>query len=105
MPNAVWGFTGYALYGQRTMYGELNARGKTWRIYFHDTPQTLVLAHQWQSQNKLNYAHIDRFEANAAGPAADFPAFVFIEPQYAGDDANDDHPPYDVMAGEALIAR
>ena len=105
MPNDRWDFTGYALYDQRTIYDELTACGKTWRIYFHDTPQTLALARQWQSQNKLNYAHIDDFETDAAGPAADFPAFVFIEPQYVGVDANDDHPRYDVMAGEALIAR
>jgi phospholipase C len=104
MPNDLWDFTGYALYDQRTIYDELNARGKGWRIYFHDTPQSLALARQWRSENKLNYAHIDRLEGDAAAPA-DFPAFVFIEPQYTGDDANDDHPPYDVMAGEALIAR
>ena len=83
MPNDVRDFTGYALYDQRTIYDELNARGKTWRIYFHDTPQTLALARQWQSQNKLNYSHIEHFEADAAGPAADLPAFVFVEPQYA----------------------
>jgi phospholipase C len=104
MPNDARDFAGYSLYDQRTIYDELNAHEKTWRIYFHDTPQTLALARQWQSQNKLNYAHIDRFEVDAAGPAADFPAFVFVEPQYTGDNPNDDHPPHDVMAGEALIA-
>jgi phospholipase C len=105
MPNDFCDFTGFALYDQRTIYDELNARDKTWRIYFHDIAQTLVLARQWQSQNRPNYAHIDRFEADVAGPVTNFPAFVFIEPQYAGDEPNDDHAPYDVMAGEALIAR
>lgn len=105
MPNDASDFGGFALYDQRTIYDELNAHGKTWRIYFHDTPQSLVLVGQWKSENKLNYAHIDRLEADAADPAADFPAFVFVEPQYAGDNANDDHPPYDVMAGDKLIAR
>jgi phospholipase C len=105
MPNDARDFAGYALYDQRTIYDELNAHKKSWRIYFHYTPQTLALAHQWQSQNKLKYAHIDCIEADAGGPAADFPAFVFVEPQYAGGNPNDDHPPYDVMAGEALIAR
>jgi phospholipase C len=105
MPDNARDFTGYALYDQRTIYDELNDAGKKWRIYFHDTPQTLALARQWESQNKLNYAHIDRLERHAGGPAADFPAYVFVEPQYAGDNPNDDHAPYDVMAGEALIAR
>jgi phospholipase C len=105
MPNDARDFTGYALYDQRTIYDEINARDKTWRIYFHDTPQTLALARQWQSENRLKYAPIDQFGKDAAGQAAEFPAFVFVEPQYAGDDANDDHPPYDVMAGEALITR
>jgi phospholipase C len=105
MPNDKWDLEGYALHDQRTVYDELNAHGKSWRIYFHDAAQTLALTHQWQSQNRLNYAHIDQFEAHTAGPATDFPAFVFIEPQYAGDNPNDDHPPYDVMNGERLIAR
>jgi phospholipase C len=105
MPNDARDLRGYALHDQRTIYDELNAHGKSWRIYFHDTPQTLALTHQWESQNRLNYSHIDQFEADASGRAAGFPAFVFVEPQYAGDNPNDDHPPYDVMNGEQLIAR
>jgi hypothetical protein len=105
MPNDARDLQGYALHDQRTLYDELNDHRKSWRIYFHDTPQSLALTRQWQSENRLNYAHIDQFEAHAADPADDFPAFVFIEPQYAGDNPNDDHPPYDVMNGERLIAR
>ena len=36
-------------------------------------------------------------------PENEFPAFVFIEPAYMGPEANDDHPPHDVMKGEWLI--
>jgi phospholipase C len=105
MPDNQWDFKGYALYDQRTIYDELNDHDKEWRIYFHDVPQTLALSNQWQSENKRKYSPIENFEADAAGPASQFPAFVFIEPQYNGDDANDDHPPYDIMQGQALTAR
>jgi hypothetical protein len=43
MPDNKWDFKGHALYDQRTIYDELNAHQKAWRIYFHDVPQTLVL--------------------------------------------------------------
>src|SRR5207247_381035 len=105
MPEKMQDFTGYALYDQRTIYDELTDHDIKWRIYFHDIPQSLALSNQWESENKLNYSQIRDFEADAAGPAAEFPKFVFVEPQYNGDDANDDHPPYDIMQGQALIAR
>jgi phospholipase C len=105
MPDNAQDFKGWALYDQRTIYDELTAHKKSWRIYFHDMPQTLSFTRQWESQNKLNYRHIEHFEADVAGPAGNFPDFVFVEPQYNGDDANDDHPPYDIMRGQALIAR
>src|SRR5437588_664059 len=105
MPDTKLDFKGWALYDQRTIYDELTVHQKKWRIYFHDAPQTLALSNQWKSENKLNYSPIEDFEADTAGPEASFPEFVFIEPQYTGDDANDDHPPYDIMQGEALIAR
>ncbi len=105
MPDYTWDYHGYALYDQRTIYDELTDHQVKWRIYFHDIPQTLALSHQWQSENAANYSHIENFEADVAGPATEFPAYVFIEPQYNGEDANDDHPPYDIMRGQALVAR
>jgi phospholipase C len=39
------------------------------------------------------------------GVEADFPQYSFIEPAYFGDEQNDQHPPSDVLRGEALLAQ
>jgi phospholipase C len=44
------------------------------------------------------------FYEESAGPAEEFPAFCVIEPSYFRPGANDDHPPHNVLGGEALIA-
>jgi phospholipase C len=47
---------------------------------------------------------MDRFFADAAGDAAKFPEFAFLEPKYFGLDQNDDHPPHNIMKAQKLIA-
>ncbi len=86
-------------------HDELTDQGINWRIYYHDVPQTLMFTNQWKEENVRNYSHIEHFEEDVSGNPTDFPAYVFIEPQYSGDDANDDHPPYDIIRGQQLIAR
>jgi phospholipase C len=71
-----------------------------WRIYFGDVPQSLVLTHQWAHLG--NYRAFKHWEADVA--AGDLPAYSFIEPTYFGPHQNDQHPPHDVMRGDALIA-
>jgi phospholipase C len=92
------------LYNQDTIYDRLNARGIPWRIYYGDVPQSLVLTHQLHPRNASKYRRFERFFDKARGPAADFPAYVFLEPNYFSNQ-NDQHPPSDVMRGEVLIAR
>ena len=95
----------FAFYDQTTIYDRLNSKGQSWRIYFHDTPQSLSLVHQWERQNRRRYALMDKFDEEVRGPEAGFPSYSVIEPQYMGDDANDDHPPHDIMLAQDLIAR
>ncbi len=53
----------------------------------------------------MNYHQIDKFFQDVAQLKADeFPDFALIEPKYAGQDQNDDHPPHNIMKGEKLIA-
>jgi phospholipase C len=90
------------LYNQPTVYTRLHEKNISWRIYYGDVPQSLLMTQQLEFP--LNYRRMDRFAADAAGPAAEFPQYVFIEPCYFGSGQNDEHPPSDVMHGEALIA-
>jgi phospholipase C len=89
------------LYDERTLYDELHDNHVPWRIYFGDFPQSLVLTHQMD-----HLEHYRRFSAwEADVKAGDLPAYSFIEPTYFGPDENDQHPPHDVLRGDALIAR
>ncbi len=101
MPAGVF-HPGLYLYNQPTVYQRLQEKGISWRIYYGDVPQSLLLTQQLGFPT--GYRRMDRFTADIQGPASDFPQYVFIEPCYFGAGQNDQHPPTDVMQGEALIA-
>ena len=88
------------VYNERTLYDEMTEAGIPWRIYFGDVPQSLVLTHQWEHLG--NYRAYSHWQDDIK--AGDLPAYSFIEPTYFGDGQNDQHPPHDVMRGDALIA-
>jgi phospholipase C len=89
------------LYNERTLYDEFTDAGVSWRIYFGDVPQSLALTHQWRHLG--NYRAFKHWEADVK--AGSLPAYSFIEPTYFGPHQNDQHPPHDVMRGDALIAQ
>lgn len=103
MPDSVFNLN-WHWYDQATLYDRLNAAGISWRIYYGDVPQSLVLVHQLEPENAIKYRKFQNFFGDAAGDEDKFPRFCFIEPAYNHPGANDDHPPYDVMSGQALIA-
>ena len=87
---------------QDTIFDRLNARQRSWRVYYYDFPSSLLLRHQRKPENLLHYHKIDDFFAHSN--KGDLPDFTFIEPKYFGADQNDDHPPHNIMKGEKLIA-
>lgn len=89
------------IYNERTLYDELSDAGVSWRIYFGDVPQSLVMTHQWHHLG--NYRAFEHWNEDVA--RGDLPAYTFIEPTYFGAGQNDQHPPHDVMRGDELIAR
>jgi len=101
MPNGFF-HPGIHLYNQPTVYQRLSEKGISWKIYFGDVPQSLVLTHQLK--HPKSYHHHDQFFKDAAGPEEEFPQYSFIEPYYFGAKQSDQHPPTDVRHGEALIA-
>jgi N-acetylmuramoyl-L-alanine amidase len=97
-------------YNQTTLYDRLNEQGISWRIFYGDVPQSLVLEHQRSFKNGAHYERFtggpfsDSFAKLAAGSPHEFPQFVFIEPSYFINQ-NDQHPTSDVIYGDLLIAR
>ncbi len=99
MPEGIFN-PGLHVYDQRTLYDELDDAKVNWRIYHGDFSQTLLMVHQLDKLDR--YRKFDLWAADVA--AGDLPAYVFIEPNFFGQEENDQHPPQDVMRGDALIA-
>ena len=93
-------------YNIDTIYDRLEEANISWRIYFHDFPQSLALDHlQGDFILKKRFKLFDDFLDDAR--TGNLPAYAFIEPRYTDFlflKANDQHPPHDVALGEYLIA-
>jgi phospholipase C len=92
-------------YMMPTTFERVADGGKTWRIYFHDFPQTATLGRLWWHVGGFQF--FDRFLEDAK--AGSLPSYSFIEPRYFADPLNgempnDQHPPHNVGYGDALIA-
>jgi phospholipase C len=101
MPNGVF-HPNLHIYDQPTVYERLSERNIDWGIYYGDFPQSIVMTRQWLYPGR--YHRMQEFLEAANGPADKFPHYAFIEPTYFGASQNDQHPPSDILAGEALIA-
>jgi phospholipase C len=94
-------------YQMQTVFNRLEGVDQSWRVYFHDMPQSATLARLWRDA----LTHFHDFDAAFARDAAagNLPTYSFIEPRYFTDTLlnkipNDEHPPHNVAYGEALIA-
>jgi phospholipase C len=90
-------------YNQPTVFQRLSERGVSWKIYYGDVPQSLLMLEQLKYPTR--YHQLDSFAADAAGAAQGFPQYTFLEPNYFGVRQCDQHPPSDVRHGEALLAQ
>ena len=97
-------FQGWFQQNQFTIFDRLNDKGISWKIYFHDIPQSICLMRQRQAEMAARYFPIMQFAHDANGSESEFPAFCFIEPDYSGATENDDHPPHDLMKAQKLLA-
>lgn len=116
-PNRFFAHTGTALghvnndtfripFSAPSIFDRLERNGNTWRVYFHDVPQSILLGDVWLLA-PLHYRGFSQFLADAA--AGVLPNYSFIEPRYFADPLgralpNDQHPPHNVLEGETLIA-
>jgi hypothetical protein len=94
----------FTSYDMPSIFENLAARGLTWRDYYHDFSQTWALQRLQTPANRVNFHSFGRFKKDARD--GKLPNYSFIEPKYFTlfGEANDQHPPHDVRAGEKLIA-
>ncbi len=90
-------------YNQPTVFERLSEADPkiSWRIYFHDFSQTVLLSRQLPYAS--NYRYMPSFYEDCQD-AAGFPQYAFIEPKYFWPGENDQHPDSDIRRGDALIA-
>ncbi len=109
-----WGITdnnkffenGQEPFRRPSIFGALEAAAKPWRVYFHDFPQSLLLADIWSTAAR-RFRDFAQFLVDAK--AGVLPLYSFIEPKYFANvftrsPPNDMHPPHDIRYGEQLIA-
>jgi phospholipase C len=91
-------------YDMRTIFENISDVDGKWKIYSHDFPQAQVLNNINSPEFDSNWDSIGGFKQDAANNS--LPDYAFIEPKYTTflGEANDQHPPHDVQAGEQLIA-
>lgn len=93
-------------YPAESLFHRLEKRGQSWRVYFHDFPQSSLIGDIWLYA-PAHFRFFDEFLADAkAGTLA---SYTFIEPRFfpdaiLGHMPNDEHPPHNVAYGEQLIA-
>lgn len=102
MPESLFDLNLHA-YDQPSVFRRLIEAGKSYRIYCGDVPLALLLEDQRTLPSLRRMKDLDEFAADFAS-TDEFPEFAFIEPRYLGDEADDYHPPHDVMNGESLVA-
>jgi len=116
-PNRFFAHTGTSLghvdnstfrvpFPAHSLLRRLEDNDKTWRVYFHDMPQSGLLRDIWLYA-LFHYRFFSQFLADAHTGA--LPSYSFIEPRYFTDlflskIPNDAHPPHNVVYGEQLIA-
>jgi phospholipase C len=87
-----------------SIFGLLSKHNRSWRIYYHDFPQSIILGDA--AIEFWKYRHFGQFLADAYAGA--LPDYSFIEPHYFSEllfTPNDQHPPHNVLPGEKLIAQ
>jgi phospholipase C len=92
-------------YDMRTIFENISSvNSGTWKIYSHDFPQAQVLDGINRPEFDHNWDSIGGFKDDASNNV--LPDYSFIEPKYTTflGEANDQHPPHSVHAGELLMA-
>jgi len=105
MPEDLSSILDFRFYPQSTIYNKLASANIDWRIYHSGISQTIIFPRLWRYLPTSHYSRFDNFESDLKKPTNEIPNYVFIEPDFFGEDRTDQHPPGSVTAGERLIAK
>lgn len=91
-----------------TIFRRVEARGYSWRVYFHDLPQAATLVDLWTRIPTRFCLFEAEFERHAG--SGRLATYSFIEPRYYASHfsqllPSDQHPPHDIVYGEQLVAK
>jgi phospholipase C len=89
-----------------TIFNVLESVGASWAVY-HDTTLVPSLTRTmfpqlWSGSLDANFKTLEQFVADCA--QGGLPQYAFLEPSFLIE-PNDEHPPHDVNAGEALLQK
>ena len=90
-----------------TVFRRMERRGRSWKVYFHDAPQTAAMVDLWlRIPTHFRFFDPEFLEDAAQGC---LPNYSFVEPRYFSSRLlhrvpNDAHPPHNVAYAEQLIA-
>jgi len=90
-------------YAQPSLFRRVERARRRCGIYVGDFPLALLLADRRTIRGARSFHRYSSF-AEHCEDEAEFPDLAWIEPSYLGDDANDDHPPHDILRGQGLVA-
>ncbi|HET8705429.1 MAG TPA: alkaline phosphatase family protein [Pseudomonadales bacterium] len=105
MPEDLSTIHDFRFYPQATIYNKLSAADVDWCIYHAGISQTVIFPRLWKYLPTRHIRDFDDFEDDLKQSVNQIPQYVFIEPDYFGEDRTDQHPPGSVEAGERLIAK
>lgn len=99
------------LYFLPTIFHRLEKAGLSWRIYYHDIPQSLLFFSLWDDfLDQLftkRFRTFDRWGSDLSGPTCRLPTYTFIEPRYFSllniVEANDQHPSHHIAMADRLV--
>lgn len=90
----------WGIFGNNPFASGKDAEGNFGADHFSLT--RLIMTQLHDSRFDGNFGTLADFEAKCKTGA--LPSYTFLEPNYAGPDQNDQHPPTDIRTGEQLIA-
>jgi phospholipase C len=90
-----------------TIFDHLNRAGVDWRYYEHDFCMIRLFSRYTFDQERVRTIDDPMNGFFAAAASGNLPAVAFIDPDLVDvpPNANDDHPPADIRAGQELIRR
>lgn len=89
---------------QKSIYQSMEEVGHTWRVYFSEISEVLMLAQMRKAEYIPNYRWFDQFEEDVK--KGDLPTLTMIHPNYfsiINGPATDQHPDHAVTEGERFI--